>query len=103
MRLLWLVVLVIVLGSEIHSTAVMSTESVTALRSPSGGSCEISAHGAHVLSWKPVADASSILYMSPTAKFGAKDAIRGGIPICFPQFGPRGSLPQHGFCRKSND
>jgi glucose-6-phosphate 1-epimerase len=43
------------------------------------------------------------LYMSPKAKYGAGDAIRGGIPICFPQFGPRGDLPQHGFCRKSND
>jgi glucose-6-phosphate 1-epimerase len=41
--------------------------------------------------------------MSPKAKYGASDAIRGGIPICFPQFGPRGDLPQHGFCRKSND
>lgn len=41
--------------------------------------------------------------MSPTAKYGPGDSIRGGIPICFPQFGPRGDLPQHGFCRKSND
>jgi hypothetical protein len=23
--------------------------------------------------------------------------------VCFPQFGPRGQLPQHGFVRKSND
>jgi hypothetical protein len=25
------------------------------------------------------------------------------MAVCFPQFGPRGSLPQHGFVRKSND
>eukprot|EP00961_Rhodomonas_salina_P147044 1979325-Rhodomonas_salina.2 len=46
---------------------------------------------------------SEVIYMSPQAKFGENDAIRGGIPICFPQFGPRGALPQHGFSRKSND
>jgi len=41
--------------------------------------------------------------MSEMASFGENDAIRGGIPLCFPQFGPRGKLPQHGFFRKSND
>jgi D-hexose-6-phosphate mutarotase len=78
----------------------------------SAGKCDISKHGAHVLSWSPSADAASgkahgewagarmhcacfckfmtsqqraVLYMSPTAKYGANDAIRGGIPICFPQ------------------
>ncbi len=25
------------------------------------------------------------------------------LAVCFPQFGPRGQLPQHGFVRKSND
>lgn len=41
--------------------------------------------------------------MSDLAKFGKGDAVRGGIPICFPQFGPRGPLAQHGFCRRSDD
>ena len=28
-------------------------------------------------------------------------AIRGGIPVCFPQFGPWELGPQHGFARDS--
>ena len=27
--------------------------------------------------------------------------IRGGIPVCFPQFGGVGKLPKHGFVRGS--
>ncbi|KAK4490780.1 hypothetical protein RD792_001492, partial [Penstemon davidsonii] len=33
------------------------------------------------------------------ANFKPPAAVRGGIPICFPQFGNRGSLEQHGFAR----
>ncbi|KAF3454953.1 hypothetical protein FNV43_RR05401 [Rhamnella rubrinervis] len=33
------------------------------------------------------------------AVFKPPKAIRGGIPLCFPQFGSQGSLEQHGFVR----
>ncbi|RDX69744.1 hypothetical protein CR513_51105, partial [Mucuna pruriens] len=33
------------------------------------------------------------------AMFSPPKAVRGGIPICFPQFGTRGTLEQHGFAR----
>ena len=59
----------------------------------------VSLHGAHVLSWS--VGGREQLFVSQRAYFEPPKAIRGGIPICFPQFGPRGTLPQHGFARNS--
>lgn len=56
--------------------------------------------GAQVLSWQPT-DGDECLYLSSTARREAGKAVRGGIPVVFPWFGPaveRGA-PQHGFAR----
>ena len=53
--------------------------------------------GAQVLSW--VAGGREQLFLSPRAAHDGKSAIRGGIPICFPQFNQRGPLVKHGFAR----
>ena len=39
------------------------------------------------------------LYLSPRAVLDGQAAIRGGIPLCFPQFNQRGPLAKHGFAR----
>ena len=65
---------------------------------PDGGSCTVALHGAHVLSWI-TADGVERLYLSPEARFDGQSAIRGGVPVCWPQFNQRGSLPKHGFAR----
>src|SRR5437868_934912 len=65
---------------------------------PDGGSCTVALHGAHVLSWTTV-DGVERLYLSPEARFDGQSAIRGGVPVCWPQFNQRGSLPKHGFAR----
>lgn len=64
---------------------------------PSGDSVLVALHGAHVLSW--TVRGVEQLYLSPLAVLDGKAAIRGGVPICFPQFNQRGSLPKHGFAR----
>jgi len=68
----------------------------------SGASCEVILGGAHVTSWK-AADGIERLFVSSASKYGAGAAIRGGIPVCWPQFSDRGSLPKHGFLRTSDE
>lgn len=63
-----------------------------------GDHCVIALHGAQLLSWC-TADGVERLYLSPRALFDGRSAIRGGVPICWPQFNQRGSLAKHGFAR----
>ncbi len=58
-------------------------------------------HGAHLMEWTP-AGAAPVLYLSPNAIYREGKAIRGGVPLCWPWFGPHpsdASLPAHGFAR----
>jgi len=71
---------------------------VIRLAAPDGATVSLSLHGGHVLSWKPVG-APEQLYLSPRSEYAAGKAIRGGVPVCFPQFAERGPLPKHGFAR----
>lgn len=67
------------------------------LRLPCGDSIRVLLHGAQVVSW--IAGGRERLYLSPASTFDGRSAIRGGVPICFPQFNQRGPLPKHGFAR----
>lgn len=71
---------------------------VTELHSPDGAKALIADHGAHVLAWTP-AGGQEALYLSERSTYGGDSAIRGGVPIIFPQFGERGSGRRHGFAR----
>lgn len=60
----------------------------------------VALQGAHVLSWA-VAGREQ-LWLSPVARLDSGKAVRGGIPICWPWFGPHpsdASKPAHGFVR----
>lgn len=63
-----------------------------------GATALVALHGAQVLSWLP-ADGRERLFLSGRAVFDGRTAIRGGIPVIFPQFGERGPLQKHGFAR----
>ena len=79
------------------NTEVFHGQPCLRLQLPCGDSALVALHGAQVLSW--VAGGCERLYLSPQAVFDGQAAIRGGIPLCFPQFNQRGPLAKHGFAR----
>ena len=68
------------------------------LNGPRGAQAVVSRFGGQVLSWTP-SDGRERLYLSERAIFDGREPIRGGIPVCFPQFSSQGGLPKHGFVR----
>ena len=58
-------------------------------------------HGAHVAHYAPRGQ-KPVLFMSGASYFQSGKPIRGGVPVCFPWFGPREGdpgAPAHGFAR----
>lgn len=62
---------------------------------------ELHLHGAHITRWQPTG-AKPVIFTSPRAIFAPGTAIRGGVPICLPWFGPLATdlpAPAHGLVR----
>jgi D-hexose-6-phosphate mutarotase len=58
--------------------------------------------GGHLVSWRPREQAEPVVWVSSAAKYAAGKSIRGGVPICWPWFGPHAEhpgYPGHGFAR----
>lgn len=72
---------------------------VVSLRADDGAAAEVYLHGAHVTSWRPAPGEEERLFLSARSEFRRGTAIRGGIPVIFPQFATEGPLPRHGFAR----
>ena len=66
------------------------------------GETSLTLHGAHVMSYIPKG-AVPVLWMSEKSMFAAGEPIRGGIPVCWPWFGPdvTGKFGGHGYARVS--
>jgi len=66
------------------------------------GSATLCLQGAHVTTWRPKSQAEAVVWVSPEAKYAPGKSIRGGVPVCWPWFGPHASessFPGHGFAR----
>jgi D-hexose-6-phosphate mutarotase len=61
----------------------------------------IALQGAHVMTWQPRGE-KPVIWLSSKAKFAPGKSIRGGVPLCWPWFGPHATesaYPGHGFAR----
>jgi len=76
-------------------------QTIIRLKHPTGSICEVFLFGATVTKFV-TASGRDVIWCSSKAKLDGTKAIRGGIPLVFPQFGaPIKEMPQHGFARNS--
>ena len=65
-------------------------------------SASIVMQGAHLTRWQPNDVEQPVIWLSEDARFSKGKSIRGGIPVCWPWFGPHSSeddFPAHGHAR----
>jgi len=62
-------------------------------------SASIAIQGAHIFEYTPINE-KNLLFVSKAEPFNSESAIRGGIPVCWPWFGPhKEGHGQHGLVR----
>ena len=67
----------------------------------SEGEAHVFLHGGHVSHFQPEGE-RPVLWLSRASRFEPARAIRGGVPVCFPWFGPKAGAPEapmHGVAR----
>ena len=73
------------------------------LRAADGAAARVLPYGAHVVSWIPAATApggaAERLFVSARSAYRVGAAVRGGVPVIFPQFAAEGPFVRHGFAR----
>ena len=77
-----------------HGSVGLPKINITTSRS----TAEIYLHGAHVTGFQKRGE-PPLLFLSRLSQFATGKAIRGGVPVCFPWFGPREGDVAHGFAR----
>jgi glucose-6-phosphate 1-epimerase len=73
------------------------------VRAEDGACARVLPHGAHVVSWTPAPEspggAAERLFVSGRSAYRPGAAVRGGVPVIFPQFAADGPYVRHGFAR----
>lgn len=88
------------------SAAVVEGNGTIQASLPSGDLVNVYLHGATITSWK-ASDGDDKILLSTASALDGSAAIRGGIPVVFPNFGSppenhqTSELPSHGFARNS--
>jgi glucose-6-phosphate 1-epimerase len=79
-------------------TLLIDDAPVVRLQGAAGDTVTVLLRGGQVISW---VDARGVerLYCSPASPLKGPQAVRGGVPVIFPQFAARGPLMRHGFAR----
>ena len=62
------------------------------------GLIEVAEYGGQLLHWQ-CPEGIERLYTPEHLQLVPERALRGGVPVCFPQFSGRGDLPKHGLVR----
>lgn len=57
----------------------------------------VTLQGAHLIAWQPTGE-KPVIWLSEKTAWTQGKAVRGGVPLCWPWFGPAGQ-PAHGFAR----
>ena len=70
------------------------------ITAPDGASAVVTLYGGHLVSWHG-ADGGERIFLSTRSALDGSRAIRGGVPVIFPQFAERGAGMRHGFARVS--
>lgn len=70
------------------------------IRAADGAQATVTLYGGHLVSWQ-TSDGQERLFCSRDSALDGSRAIRGGVPVIFPQFGARGTGMRHGFARVS--
>ena len=67
--------------------------------------CTISLWGANIVSYRPKNEKNDVFWLGDLNKFDHVQAIRGGVPVCWPRFAEEklnDRFPRHGFARLSS-
>ena len=89
--------------NQIKGIPIMEKSKVIHLRN-NQAECKISLWGGNLLSYRPLTEEHDIFWLGDLNKFDNIQAIRGGIPVCWPRFAEEQrchTLPRHGFARLS--